>query len=137
MYQHAPEIIRVFIFVLFLFLLGSFGLITNVVLSGLSVIPNIILIHSNFSNYHLYLEIEPLHTILQADCQKLFQENYISIRKTCPCKVYPLKPHFYIVKLGYAGVYLFFLFLLKNIDCGYSLEPPRRGGSNVYPQSMF
>ena len=25
----------------------------------------------------------------------------------------------------------------KNIDCGYSLEPPRRGGSNEYPQSMF
>ena len=59
------------------------------------------------------------------------------IRKTCPCKVYPLEPHFYIAKRGYAGVYLFFLFLLQNIDCGYSLEPPRRGGSNVYPQSMF
>ena len=25
----------------------------------------------------------------------------------------------------------------KNIDCGYSLEPPRRGGSNEYPQSIF
>ena len=25
----------------------------------------------------------------------------------------------------------------QNIDCGYSLEPPRRGGSNKYPQSMF
>ena len=24
-----------------------------------------------------------------------------------------------------------------NIDCGYSLEPPRRGGSNECPQSMF
>ena len=59
------------------------------------------------------------------------------ITKTCPCNVYPLKPHFYIAKLGYAGVYLFFLFLLQNIDCGYSLEPPRRGGSNMYPQSKF
>ena len=26
-----------------------------------------------------------------------------------------------------------FLILLKNIDCGYSLEPPHRGGSNEYP----
>ena len=26
------------------------------------------------------------------------------------------------------GVYLFFLFLLQNIDCGFSLEPPRRVG---------
>ena len=25
----------------------------------------------------------------------------------------------------------------QNIDCWYSLEPPRRGGSNEYPQSMF
>ena len=25
----------------------------------------------------------------------------------------------------------------QNIGCGYSLEPPRRGGSNEYPQSMF
>ena len=25
----------------------------------------------------------------------------------------------------------------QNIDCGYPLEPPRRGGSNEYPQSMF
>ena len=25
----------------------------------------------------------------------------------------------------------------QNINCGYSLEPSRRGGSNVYPQSMF
>ena len=25
----------------------------------------------------------------------------------------------------------------QNTDCRYSLEPPRRGGSNEYPQSMF
>ena len=32
---------------------------------------------------------------------------------------------------------IYFTFLLKNIDCGYSLEPPHRGGSNGYPQSVF
>ena len=35
-----------------------------------------------------------------------------------------LKPHFHTLKLGYVGVYLFFLFLLQNIDCEYSLELP-------------
>ena len=25
----------------------------------------------------------------------------------------------------------------QNIDCGYSLEPPHRGSSNEYPQSVF
>ena len=32
---------------------------------------------------------------------------------------------------------IFFLFLHKNIHCGYSLEAPRRGASNEYPQHMF
>ena len=32
---------------------------------------------------------------------------------------------------------IFFQISAQNIDCGYSLEPPRRGGSNEYPQSMF
>ena len=30
-----------------------------------------------------------------------------------------------------------FHYSAQNIDCGYSLEPPRQGGSNEYPQSMF
>ena len=60
-----------------------------------------------------------------------------SITKTCLFNFDPLKPHFYIVKLGLQGYKLFSLSLLKNIDCRYSLEPPRRGGSNEYPQSMF
>ena len=30
-----------------------------------------------------------------------------------------------------------FLIFAQNIDYGYTLEPPRRGGSNEYPQSMF
>ena len=30
-----------------------------------------------------------------------------------------------------------FLIFAQNIDCGYTLEPPRRGVSNEYPQSMF
>ena len=32
------------------------------------------------------------------------------IRKVCPCNVYPTESHFYKAKLGYAGVYPFFLF---------------------------
>ena len=77
------------------------------------------------------------------------KQSFIS-QVSCPCqpstffimKTYlynfdPLKPHFYIVKLGFAGVYIIFLISAQNIDCGYSLELPHRGGSNKYPQSMF
>ena len=31
----------------------------------------------------------------------------------------------------------YFSHVAKNLDCGYSLELPHRGGSNEYPQSMF
>ena len=71
-----------------------------------------------------------------------------NITKTRLYSFDPLKPHCYIVKLGFTGVYIIFLITAQNIDCGYSLEPPRRdcgysiepprrGGSNEYPQSMF
>ena len=32
-----------------------------------------------------------------------------TITKTCPCNFDPLKPHFYILKLGFTGVYIIFL----------------------------
>ena len=49
----------------------------------------------------------------------------------------PLKPHFYIEKLGFTGVYIIFLTSAQKHRLWYSLEPPWRGGSNEYPQSMF
>ena len=63
--------------------------------------------------------------------------NDLTITKTRLYNFDPLKPHFYIIKLGFTGVYIIILISAQNIDCGYSLEPPRRGGSNEYPQSMF
>ena len=59
------------------------------------------------------------------------------ITKTCLYNFNPLKPHFYIVKPGFTGVYIIFLISAQHIDCGSSLEPPHRGGSNEYPQCMF
>ena len=67
----------------------------------------------------------------------IYHHIALHITKTCLYNSDPLKPHFYIVKLGFTGVYIIFLLLLKNIDCGYSLELPHRGGSSEYPQSVF
>ena len=62
---------------------------------------------------------------------------YGPITKTYLYHFDPLKPHFYIVKLGFTGVYIIFLISAQKHRLWYSLEPPRRGGSNEYPQSMF
>ena len=67
----------------------------------------------------------------------LFYSIASCITKPCLYNFDPLKPHFYIAKLGFAGVCIIFLISAQNIDCGYSLEPPHRGGSNEYPQSIF
>ena len=62
----------------------------------------------------------------------------VNITKTYLYNVDPLNPHFYIVKLGFTGVDIIFLISAQNIDnCGYSLEPPRRGGSNEYHNLCF
>ena len=47
-------------------------------------------------------------------------------------KISPPKPESFQIKKSNI-----FRISAQNIDCGYSLERPRRGGSNEYPQSMF
>ena len=47
-------------------------------------------------------------------------------------KISPPKTESFQIKILF-----FFHISAQNIDCGYSLEPPRRGSSNEYPQSMF
>ena len=38
---------------------------------------------------------------------------------------------------NFIGKILNFNIAAQNIHCGYTLELPRRGGSNEYPQCMF
>ena len=58
--------------------------------------------------------------------------DYIKlIIKPRPCNI-----HFKNENFQYK-IYDIFLIFAQNIDCGYTLEPPRRGGSNEYPQSVF
>ena len=38
---------------------------------------------------------------------------------------------------NFVGKIFIVLIFAQNIDCRYTLEPPRRGSSNEYPQSMF
>ena len=57
------------------------------------------------------------------------------IMKTCPCNI----EIFSAVKTENFHKKNFDIFNIfaQNIDCGFTLEPPQRGGSNDYPQSMF
>ena len=42
----------------------------------------------------------------------------LTIMLTCPCNVDPLTLHFYIVKVGFTGLYIFFLiFAFKHSSC--------------------
>ena len=62
--------------------------------------------------------------------------SLLSITK-CLYSFDPLKPHFYIVKLGFTGVYIIFLISAQKHRLWVLVRTARRGGSNEYPQSMF
>ena len=58
--------------------------------------------------------------------------HYENTPKQIHCKFYRRK--YENIKMKSCDIFLIFA---QNIDCRYSLEPPRRGGSNEYPQSIF
>ena len=60
----------------------------------------------------------------------------IVITKTCPCNKQRVFSAVKIDKFHDKTVDIFNIFS-QNIDSGYTLEPPRQGSSNEYPQSMF
>ena len=59
----------------------------------------------------------------------------ILITKICPCNI---QRFFRAVKIEnfVRKKFDFINIIAQNIDRGYKLEPPRRGGSYEYPQSM-
>ena len=69
--------------------------------------------------------------------QRSIQINvFLIITKTC---LFKYTENFTTKKWKFSDkkILIFFTFLLKNIDCGYSLELPWWGSSNKYPQSIF
>ena len=60
---------------------------------------------------------------------------FFALRKHAYSKIYKISPpKTEIFQIKISDI---FHISAQNLDCGYSLEPPRQGGSNEYPQSMF
>ena len=79
-----------------------------------------------------------IHSAWSESSLSVWKYIWHCITKTCLYNSEPPLTPLLFSKTGvYRGIHYFFLFLLKNIDCWYSLEPPLWGGSNEYPQSMF
>ena len=94
------------------------------------LIPYINLLKLNWiMKYQFLRTIEPLIIIL------LSVSLSVTLRKHAYSnilKILPPKNENFQMKISSS-----FHISAQNIDCGYPLEPPRRGGSNEYPQSMF
>ena len=93
-----------------------------------------LLLHENIYCWYS-LEAPRLGLWVLITSEALLIDN-ISSRKHSNIILTPLNPLLYSKTGVYRGINNFVLFLLKNIDCGHSLELPPRGGSNEYPQSM-
>ena len=70
------------------------------------------------------------------DLRKKSPHSMNASRKHTYIILTPLNPTFVQWNWGLQGYTLFFLFLLKNIDCGYSLEPPHRGLKSLLQQGL-
>ena len=68
---------------------------------------------TSLSNGRYYFTLQKLAYVTNRDCLSLKTENFQQKKIDI------------------------FLIFAQNIDCGYTLEPPRRGGFNEYQQSMF
>ena len=62
-------------------------------------------------------------------------EVRLTIMQTHPCCLYPLTPHFNIVKFEWSGVYIFFLIIALNHRSWVHVRTA--SASSVYPQHMF
>ena len=72
--------------------------------------------------FEVTFSLDVAHMIYRSALRKHACSNKLKILQ-------PKKENFHIKNSD-----IFHIFA-QNIDCGYSLEPPRRGGSNKYPQS--
>ena len=90
-----------------------------------------------YAKYHPGLSSPFIQYLVSNDSFSGQQRPWKDITRTYLYNFDPLKPHFYVVKLELTGVYIIFLISAQKHRLWYSLEPPRRGGSNEYPQSMF
>ena len=107
-------------------------------------------VHLRTCNISNSLEIEDkFHVICVCDNMMILEKCCLMILPSLLSTlihVFTLRNHAYsnILKISppktesfQIKILIFFHISAQNIDCGYSLEPPRRGGSNEYPQSMF
>ena len=67
---------------------------------------------------------------------KISQAFAKAIKHVCDMNT-PSNPRLLYSNTGVCRGKPIFLIFAQNIDCGYTSEPPRPGGSNEYPQSMF
>ena len=81
-------------------------------------------LHYNLSFILIKIPFELFHRFRLTTLRKQAYSNTLKI----------LPPNMTNFQIKYSDI---FHISAQNIDCGYSLEPPRRGGSNEYPQAML
>ena len=78
--------------------------------------------------YESKLERNKMREPTVGDCEQHYENTLHAIYSDFS---HPKNDNFHL------KIFDFFHIFAQNIDCGYTLEPPRRGGSNEYLQSMF
>ena len=90
----------------------------------------------SFGSHLRLLQASDKSGIRGKNCSHLYHSDVLTHYQNTPIQIYWKVNHRKIENFQTKNSNIFRI-SAQNIDCGYSLEPPRRGGSNEYPQSMF
>ena len=92
-------------------------------------------LHSPTNEYYIYSPFQCIFRLCVSKCNNGPVCMPLALRKHVYSNILNiLQPKTEIFQIKTFDI---FLISAQNLDCGYSLEPPQRGGSNEYPQSMF
>ena len=91
----------------------------------LGFIPRSLAVCDGFFFFSVSLHFNGLAGLFYLSRCQDYEIVYMLIMLSCLCNIDPLTPHFYPVKLGFAGVYISFYIFAQNVDCWYSLKPPQ------------
>ena len=90
-----------------------------------------------FALAYILANIDNCYSVVYTNNLEVYEtdlaRSLILFTTTCPCNI---QLCFKTEHFCYKSFDNFNIFA-QNINCGYTLEPPRRGGSNEYPQSVF
>ena len=93
-----------------------------------------------FPGERISIDVSPVQKLILMYRTRTWMKHTWNLEIITKTRLFKYTENFTTKKWKFSEFFFFYIFHIsaQNIDnCGYLLEPPRWGGSNKFPQSMF